>query len=125
MSGEPLPWEEVFYRPLNLPASSDLFLREPDLCLAWDQDITGGRLSHSITLQRAAGANLPENALRRLLCYIAIAHLPESALSEALDSLGEIYEYYRTLPLVRAPTLPPPYQFRAGGGTHTKHRPSR
>ena len=77
------------------------------LHLEWCQNVTGGRLTHAITLRPTEYAGtLPEEVLHRLLCHAIVARLNESALSEAAESLAGIYEYYRTLPQVQPPALP-------------------
>jgi hypothetical protein len=101
------------------PESGELSFWGPFLRLEWAHELTGCRWNYTVTLrQTGEGINLSEETLRRLVCHAIIAHLPEMALSEASESLAEIYEYYRTLLPVQAtvPVLVPPAPIQARWG---------
>ncbi|MGH7173119.1 MAG: hypothetical protein ACRELF_00085 [Gemmataceae bacterium] len=50
--------------------------------------------------------DLPEPILNRLLCHGLLQRLPDDALSEAMESLFGMYEFYRLPRYVPPPPLP-------------------
>jgi hypothetical protein len=51
--------------------------------------------------------DLPGPILNRLLCHGLVQRLPEDALPEAVESLSEMYKFYRQ-PFLQQPVLPAP-----------------
>jgi hypothetical protein len=50
---------------------------------------------------------LPEPILKRLICHALLQRISDDALSEAIESLSDMYEFYRHPPL-QPPALPVP-----------------
>lgn len=66
-----------------------------DICLPCDDD----------------GIRLTQSDAVRLLCHVLIQHLPAAAVSEALNSLAEAYDFYRSAP--PPPSLEPQQALKA------------
>lgn len=68
----------------------------------WDAQVGGGTVSHFITFLPQQTDPSPElfSSLRtRLLCYVILSHLPDEALREVCEALGDAYAYYQPTPL--------------------------
>lgn len=50
-----------------------------------------------------------DQLLQRIVCHLLVSRIPEEGMLELCDSVGGIYEYYKSRSLV-APALPPPHQ---------------
>jgi len=101
------------------PDADESLANNPDLWMEWDEEFTGCRLSHTLSVRmRQTGevTSLPEAACRRLFCHVLLARLPENALGEACESLSGMYEFYRSLPHVQPLALPRPEPIQAAWG---------
>jgi hypothetical protein len=54
----------------------------------------------------SGAAELPEPILQRLLCHALLQLLPDEGLAEAVESLSDMYEFYRLPRYVPPPSLP-------------------
>ncbi len=69
-----------------------------------------GDVDHWISLKipsTSGGIEMPTEFRYRLLCFSLLAHLPREGLQEAAESLGRMWEHYRT-PFAPVPALPRP-----------------
>jgi hypothetical protein len=63
--------------------------------------------------------SLTETEAYRLFCHIVVQRLPARAFREAVESLGQMFEYYRDIPrTLPAPADPPSVKARITG-SHT------
>src|SRR5437763_15994995 len=49
--------------------------------------------------------SLSETNAYRLLCHALVQHLPDTAFGEAVEALSGMYEFYRTTPMLPAPSV--------------------
>lgn len=73
------------------------------------RDVPGARIDHHISFhcQGTSGViDLPPSLVARIVCHVLLEHLPERGLSEALESLVQMIEFYNSLE--QTPALPPP-----------------
>jgi hypothetical protein len=81
-------------------------------------DIHGGRIDHTVDfhLQGTSGfMEIPETVRGRLACHILLTQLPDEGIPEAVESLGQMYHFYR-VPAMRMPALPAPERIHARYG---------
>jgi len=73
--------------------------------VTWEDETRSGRTFHSISYPDATNPATPAVALVRMICHILLDRLPDKALSELLESLRSIYEFYQEPQ--RLPPAPP------------------
>ncbi len=69
-----------------------------------------GHVEHRVSFHYQATSgepDVPEPLRARLACHFLLSQLPDEGLSEALESLVQMWQFYRT-PVVSPPALPIP-----------------
>jgi hypothetical protein len=83
----------------------------PGLVLIMETRSPTGDIDHWVSLRipsTSGGVEVPMDFQYRLFCFSLLAQLPNEGLHEAAESLGRMWEYYRTpfLPLAALPSPP-------------------
>lgn len=95
----------------------------PGLVLFMETRSLTGDIDHWVSLRipsTSGGVEVPLDLKYRLFCFSLLAHLPNEGLQEAAESLGRMWEYYRT-PFVPLGNLPaPPSQIVELGQTYVR-----
>lgn len=69
--------------------------------IRWSQPLTGGQIDHWVSVESDAptgsmGVNqVPEEVCLRVLCHVLTNWMPDDALPELGETLGEMYTFYR------------------------------
>ena len=67
-------------------------------------------------LEETSGfVEIPDALKSRFACHILLTQLPEEGIPEALESLGQMWQFYR-MPAMRTPALPAPEPIQARYG---------
>lgn len=85
----------------------------PSLLLELSGDFPGAHVTHLVSynlLETDETQVLPiDQLLQRIVCHLLVSRIPGQGLPELCESVGEIYEYYKSRSLVH-PVLPPSHQ---------------
>ena len=83
---------------------------DSQVTLGWQQDVTGARFLHAISIPSYQGTAKrhahTENLHLRMLCHMLINRMPERGLPELCESLGSMYEFYMAPIENQVPALP-------------------
>jgi hypothetical protein len=74
--------------------------------LFWDCSTDAASYSHLIAFRPQQTTVTPENTnaiVMRLVCHMILSRLPDDALSEASESLADMYFFYKTPPALPGP----------------------
>lgn len=76
-------------------------------------DFPGAHVTHLVSydlLETDEAQIVPvDQLLQRIVCHLLVSRIPGEGLPELCQSVGEIYEYYKSRSLI-PPALPPPHQ---------------
>lgn len=77
--------------------------------LGLSETFPGANITHFVSLDVTATAESPalERARQRLISYLLVSRLPDEALPELCETLGDMYEFYSAHPHT-PPALPSP-----------------
>ena len=99
--------------PANLGGS-------PTVTIAWSQDLQTGRLAHIVTFEAQETQGIPKldlrQVVRRVICHLLVATLPDEALPEVCDALRDLYLFYSAPPLQLELQSTPPQRVTANPG---------
>lgn len=74
------------------------------------QPLCGGRIEHLISFPALATSgeiDIPDAVKARLVCHVLLTQIPDEGITEAVESLSHMWEFYRTR-VAQAPQLPSP-----------------
>jgi hypothetical protein len=84
------------------------------------QPVQGGQIEHVITFPLLATSgviDIPDDVKARIVCHVLLTQIPDEGMTEALETLGQMWEFYRTRvrqrPPLPAPTSKPALRGRA------------
>ena len=90
----------------------------PRVQLVMQHPFFGGQVVHTVDfhLEGTSGfMEIPDALKGRFACHLMLTQLPDEAIPEALEALGQMYHFYRA-PIMRTPTLPAPEGIQARYG---------
>ena len=92
-----MPWNKELGEMPSVVFSVD----EASNTVRWSQPLLGGQISHLVSFSNDAptgsmGApQIPEKVCLRLLCHALTNWMPDEALPELGETMGEMFQFYR------------------------------
>lgn len=113
-------WNRCRFEPASLTGTySQAWEGTPNVLLSWKQEVSGGDISHIITLripETAQDIASLEKLRYRLFCHYLINLISDEGLPELCESLSEMFQFYSTPNKNVAPALPPAEGIRVKSG---------
>jgi hypothetical protein len=97
------------------------------LQVLFTQPVQGGQIEHVIrfpVLATCGVIDIPDAVKARIVCHVLLTQIPDEGMTEALESLGQMWEFYRT-PVRQPPPLPAPTSKPAVRGRSYTREPFR